>query len=963
MSERALPAAGVLRRSLTWPRLDRGHLLAGLILLAFAWLYLRNLAGWRIDGDEEGYLYAAWRITLGELPYRDFLTPQLPGFLFPGALVLRLFGNDAWAPRAWSVLLVLLTGGATYLTGRRLFGAVAGLAAMTIFLASDDVFEIGRRFRPEATMLACGALALYVFVRADAAGRRGGIVLASLLFGAGLLAKLFGLLPWAATIAYLVAAGLLGWRPRRALVGDLAALALPGALLVAGVMGAFRALTPETYVAVLGHHLMQGADQSWQAVLRKNLSFYWRTLNWHTPILVWLPLAVAATRRLAPRRGWVVLWQIPTLLAFLFLSRTLFARHLVYLLPALGLTLGIGLEWIHRQLGREPRMAALVAATIIAMAALPNALDNLGGTALREIGTERAALLIRSLLPEDERILADSPGLGFYAGRGSTYTAAGLSEGATESGQISGRQLLAEAAAGGVGLVLMDQSPQATHLTNLLDFADFRDAIEAGYTELGTFYRFEQPHRVFARPESKRLALDFGFAELIALDRPARVASGGGADLGLVLRVAEPADRPYTAFLHLVGPDGATWGQGDGLLDNALLRSSEEWRAGEIVAAPLRLQVEPGTPPGRYRLRLGLYDPATGTRVPWTEPGQGSGEAWDAGEIEVTAAESGAGGDAAALRAAFPPEAWLDRPLGPLRILAARFPGSAEAGGTLPIRLTWRQEEGWDDDGMFVRLVLEGGEGRVLGETSLSLDSVQSSPSGTKASQAQLAVDPDAPEGRSTLRAEWGPGGAGGETIDLGELQLHALPPPQTEAPALPRPLDARFGPSIALLGSDLPETAAAGATLPFTLSWRADAPPEEDYTVLVHLVRVEEPAAAGSSDAQDPIQAGASGTAADPSPSLDLGIQSIPTDPAAILAQADGAPAGGRRPTRGWRPGEVIADARQLRLPEGLPAGSYAVLVGLYDATDPAYPRLAARSAGRPLADGRVPIGLLRLP
>ena len=51
------------------------------------------------------------------------------------------------------------------------------------------------------------------------------------------------------------------------------------------------------------------------------------------------------------------------------------------------------------------------------------------------------------------------------------------------------------------------------------------------------------------------------------------------------------------------------------------------------------------------------------------------------------------------------------------------------------------------------------------------------------------------------------------------------------------------------------------------------------------------------------------------------------------IVAQSDAEPAGWTRPTTGWLPGEFIVDEHQLQLPAALPAGSYALQAGLYDA------------------------------
>ncbi|GAB4542488.1 MAG: hypothetical protein Kow0063_34520 [Anaerolineae bacterium] len=46
-------------------------------------------------------------------------------------------------------------------------------------------------------------------------------------------------------------------------------------------------------------------------------------------------------------------------------------------------------------------------------------------------------------------------------------------------------------------------------------------------------------------------------------------------------------------------------------------------------------------------------------------------------------------------------------------------------------------------------------------------------------------------------------------------------------------------------------------------------------------------------------------------------------------------------RPTRQWRAGQVVPDRVRLALPAELPAGDYGIEVGLYDASDPALPRL----------------------
>jgi hypothetical protein len=53
-------------------------------------------------------------------------------------------------------------------------------------------------------------------------------------------------------------------------------------------------------------------------------------------------------------------------------------------------------------------------------------------------------------------------------------------------------------------------------------------------------------------------------------------------------------------------------------------------------------------------------------------------------------------------------------------------------------------------------------------------------------------------------------------------------------------------------------------------------------------------------------------------------------------MAQRDGEPVGGSRPTTTWQPGEVIVDNHGILLPPGIPPGQYTLRLGLYDAFDP---------------------------
>ena len=94
------------------------------------------------------------------------------------------------------------------------------------------------------------------------------------------------------------------------------------------------------------------------------------------------------------------------------------------------------------------------------------------------------------------------------------------------------------------------------------------------------------------------------------------------------------------------------------------------------------------------------------------------------------------------------------------------------------------------------------------------------------------------------------------------------------------------------------PTQVRPGSSLQVDLFWRARRVLEHDYTVFVHLLGPYNPATGGP-----------------------------------LWAQDDAAPLQGGHPTSRWLPGQTVPDRHILNLPAGLPAGTYLIEVGLYDA------------------------------
>jgi hypothetical protein len=151
------------------------------------------------------------------------------------------------------------------------------------------------------------------------------------------------------------------------------------------------------------------------------------------------------------------------------------------------------------------------------------------------------------------------------------------------------------------------------------------------------------------------------------------------------------------------------------------------------------------------------------------------------------------------------------------------------------------------------------------------------------------------PESDEALRAGWP---LGRRFVPIGSLQVEQWPK-ETELPPFEHSLLADFGePTLIMLhGFDLATNSVLpGDALNLDLVWRSVA--EEimtSYTVFIHMVSESEQ----------------------------------------IVAQVDGTPAGGFRPTTSWRSGEVILDSHIITIPPETASGEYQIWAGLYDATN----------------------------
>ena len=236
------------------------------------------------------------------------------------------------------------------------------------------------------------------------------------------------------------------------------------------------------------------------------------------------------------------------------------------------------------------------------------------------------------------------------------------------------------------------------------------------------------------------------------------------------------------------------------------------------------------------------------------------------------------------------------------------LPGEGlQPGDSIEVTAVWQAQEALETDyAAFAHLVDEDGQGWA-GDDHQPYDGLYPTSDWGAGEMVRdtfsLIVPADAPPGLYDVQVGWYDP-ATDERLPVGEstaFRVAVLPVgwAVTERQDLVA-VGERFGEAITLEGyaSTTDAVVSGVATDPevlwVTLRWSTDDWLQADYTVFVHLVDAE-------------------------------------VDGAAI-AQGDGPPLNGRWPTSLWIPGAALDDVHTVPLPDGLTAGTYGLLVGLYD-------------------------------
>ncbi|MGA9349987.1 MAG: hypothetical protein WBW48_14435, partial [Anaerolineae bacterium] len=107
-----------------------------------------------------------------------------------------------------------------------------------------------------------------------------------------------------------------------------------------------------------------------------------------------------------------------------------------------------------------------------------------------------------------------------------------------------------------------------------------------------------------------------GQVEFLGYDlEKTRFSSGDVVPLTLYWRALEQMDISYTVFTHLIDEDNRIWGQQDNLPKEGGYPTTR-WVKGEVVTDSYNIPIKPDALPGEYVIEIGLYNAATGERLP-----------------------------------------------------------------------------------------------------------------------------------------------------------------------------------------------------------------------------------------------------------------------------------------------------------------------------------------------------------
>lgn len=426
-------------------------------------------------GEDEGFLlYVTWRVSLGELPYRDVFDNQFPNLYLAAAPLVRTVGPRVDAPRFFVLAFFVLLAAGFFLLSWRWRGTLsAGAIAAGLLMLTPAFRDVLTRFRPDVPALAAGLLAL-VGLFWSRKGSGFGAGMRCLAVGSGLL---FGLACFLKpTPVYWIPGLVLGlWLTRRSDAGRSGGFLFGGAALVGLLLQA-------TFWQ------MATDGEIWRQVVSANRvpvpgsSPFWVVGEWTLQNLWLFPglglWAFTDTRGSVSRT--LILAGAGGLVTYLVAHpNTPYPRHLLFVSVAWAYPAAVGYEQGWRRGVRTPwrkgRWLSCLLAGIVVIVAVAG-VESAGSD---ERVVLREADWIRTHTEPGDVVLTDYAGLNYLAERPRPPALANVSANLTMGGVLTADDVRRAVAQSGPALIYLHVYPDAWHLANVRGM----DAVVAAWVE------------------------------------------------------------------------------------------------------------------------------------------------------------------------------------------------------------------------------------------------------------------------------------------------------------------------------------------------------------------------------------------------------------------------------------------------------------------------------------------------